>query len=192
MSYNAIILAAGNSSRMGMPKWSLRMPSGESFAEYIIAGYKKCGIDSILVVGHDHQAALKSLLKSTECIIVPNPDTEKGRMYSMQCGLQMAGNPDGVFIHNTDNPFFNSGIILSMISALQFYDYVVPVYNNKGGHPVLIGRRLIETIPDLTSPLPILRDFLDMYQGIRLPVSDKQVLLNINSHEDYKRFIAGE
>jgi molybdenum cofactor cytidylyltransferase len=186
----SIILAAGNSTRMGMPKWSLKMPGGDTFLNYIATGYLRSGITPVVVVSSGDKASLEKESLPAQLIRVENPYPEKGRMYSLQCGLQIIHQPACCFIHNIDNPFVSGPLLSDMPEKLQDYDYLIPEYQGRGGHPVLISPFLFGEILQCKQPLPVLRVFLKNFNGLRLPVSEPFILLNINTSEDYQKFLS--
>src|SRR5215510_5627863 len=88
----AIILAAGQSKRMGQPK--LLLPWGDvTVIEQVISEFAKAGIKDILVItGGAHERIHEVILKCSENYPVQgiyNQDYEKGEMISsIQCGLR--------------------------------------------------------------------------------------------------------
>ncbi|MFW5707290.1 MAG: nucleotidyltransferase family protein [Bacteroidota bacterium] len=191
-THYAIILAAGNSSRMGMPKWKLALPGGDTFLGYIARRYLEAGILPVAVVSQGSANAVRNDCMAEGLITVENPLPEKGRMYSLQCGLQAVHAPACCFIHNVDNPFFSGPVISAMLAHLKDYDYVIPEIAGRGGHPVLLSSSLLIEILKCKHPLPVLRDYLKGFNGLRWPVSEHGILLNINTPGAYHEFLAGQ
>ncbi len=187
---HAIILAAGLSSRMGAPKWKLAMPSGETFLEYIVRSYSRAGVSPVLVLNDQQEGLLFQEILPENLQIAVNPHPEKGRMYSLQCGVEKLDFFGPCFIHNIDNPFVSSSLIQKMTGALEGHDYLVPVYNEKGGHPLLINERVAGEVLNCPEPLPVLRDFLKNFNGYRMDFPDERILLNINTPQAYRSFLS--
>lgn len=187
---HTIILAAGLSSRMGTPKWKLAMPSGETFLEYILREYSRAGVAPVVVVNDQQEGLLSREMLPENLQIAVNPHPEKGRMYSLRCGLQKIKDTGPCFVHNIDNPFVSSSLIQKMTGALEGYDYLVPVYNEKGGHPLLINEKLARAVVKCPEPLPVLRDFLKNFNEYRMDFPDERILFNINTPEQYRAFLS--
>ncbi len=184
---SSVVLSAGYSSRMGMPKWLLQMPSGITFMEHIARLYSALGSEVLFVINQSD--ALHADLPAGLTTII-NPDPQKGRFFSLQCGLNKIPESAACFIQNIDNPFLDTKLLKAMIGALKAFDLVVPVHKEKGGHPILISQKVIGEILKCTHPLPLLRNFLDQFKGCRLDVDNERILLNINTPEAYDLFLA--
>ncbi|TVQ13638.1 MAG: hypothetical protein EA361_09285 [Bacteroidetes bacterium] len=189
-NHHTIILAAGHSSRMGVPKWKLSMPSGETFLEYIVREYSRAGIAPVVVVNDQQEGLLFQEMLPENLQIAVNPHPEKGRMYSLQCGLGLIKDAGPCFVHNIDNPFVSSSLIEKMAGALQGHDYLVPVCKDKGGHPLLINEKVATAVLNCPEPLPVLRDFLKNFNGYRMDFPDERILLNINTPQAYRSFLS--
>lgn len=189
MNACCILLSAGRGSRMGMPKWSLEMPDGENFLQYLTRSYTSCGISTVVVTKSQDARAVQSECLP-EVIIAINPSPEKGRFFSLLCGIKQIPNHKPCFIQNIDNPFFCNATWEKMLEQLSSFDAVIPEYHGKGGHPVLLGPDALNGIRTYHPPYPILRDYFATLNTIRMPVDDPTVLLNINTPEVYARFRA--
>ena len=185
---NTLILAAGHSSRMGMPKWQLRMPSGEYFAGYLYNRFRAFGCNVHMVVNKDDFESISAddELKNIPLVLNSRPDL--GRFYSLWCGLEQLADTKACFVHNIDNPFVNLQVLQKLIQALQDFDYALPEYQRKGGHPLLISPDMVQQILQYHEPWPDLRSFIGNYRGKRVPVDFPEILFNINTPQDYRHF----
>lgn len=187
--YSAIILAGGNSSRMGYPKPWLKDDDGLYYLQRIINTYKKCGIEDIVVVLNkkfaigNWETQVKSV--NEDAVVVLNSTPEKGRLYSLQLGLQQAQN-DLVFIHNTDNPFVKSETIYQLISASKNNAITNPLFGNKGGHPVVINTEVKKEIIKNFHYYNTLKEVFNEFNTVYIKVNDEHVLKNINTPEEYE------
>ncbi len=186
---DAIILAAGKGSRMGRPKWQLKMRSGQNFYSFLCCKYIDFNCETVIVVNHEDVGFFKNNNDIDNIKIAVNDKPELGRMYSVKCGLLKLGNYRNTFIHNTDNPFLNNTLINLLNNNIANYDYVLPQFNDKGGHPLLISSATAEMMSKLKSPYPNIRAVLKKLKAGRIDFPNSDILLNINTPEDYNGFL---
>jgi len=188
---SVIILAAGLSSRMGQPKFGIILPNGKTFLEHICCRYADSGCEEIVaVINREGALGLKMSTyqypKNVTFTINSNP--ESGRFGSILCGLAALNPARVVFIHNVDNPFVSGEILLQMSVNLAGYDFVKPVYEGRGGHPVLISKNVIVAAYAQNDSSTIFRDFLKVFNGKTVEVSEDSILCNINTPGDLDKF----
>ncbi len=188
---SALILAAGNSARMGKPKFMLKFDENHTFLEKIIKGYQNFGCIEIIVVlnpsGDEILKQYKSKIVENEHIII-NPNPERERFFSIKTGLKAFRNPENVFIHPVDNPFVNKNVLELLFQKSGNSDYQVPEYQGKGGHPILISKNVIERICNSTETDINSKIFLKQFIQLRVNVDAPEILININNLDDYKSF----
>jgi len=189
--YSAIILSAGKSSRMGVPKFSLRFNETSTFLENIINEYSNFGCYEIVVVlNPDSASFLKqldlNLPSNTKIVINEHPEWE--RFYSLKLGAKGLKIPINTFVSNIDNPFVNQDVLNRLASTGEGFNYVNPTYNGKGGHPFLISEKVISDLVAEEQDQIHLKEFLGRYTKKSVDVSDDKILLNINTKEEYQRF----
>ena len=121
--------------------------------------------------------------------IAENNEPEKGRMHSLQLGLKLMENK-AVFVHNIDNPFVSNGLLMQMITKLEPNTYVKPLYKNKGGHPVLLSAEVANELlqADITKENN-LKNALKKHVQIIIETNEPEILLNLNTPDDYQSFI---
>jgi molybdenum cofactor cytidylyltransferase len=207
-SFAAIILAAGESSRMGRDKallpWPPQTPerSGsqknvakENFLSAAIRSFA-FSTDFVLVVAGENHAALAPIAYANAASIVINPDPARGQFSSLQVGLQEVLNRgrDAAMITLVDRPPASTATVKQLRDAFEAAPHntwaVVPEYAGAHGHPFLAGRELIEAFlhaPATSSA----RDLEHRHQDhiLYVPVDDKFVTQNINTPEDYAALI---
>ena len=159
---SAIILAAGQSKRMGQPK--MLLPWGNvTVIEQIISVFAKAGIEDILVVtGGGHEQIQDIILKCSEIYPVRsvyNKDYKSGEMVStIQCGLRDLAKKavKAAMIGLGDLPQVEEESVQAVRDAfLQMEStLVVPSYQMRRGHPWLVAHSLwgefLEMSPGLT------------------------------------------
>ncbi len=191
---SAIILAAGRSSRMGMPKFALQFSENRTFLDEIIDQYRIFGCKKIVVV--INKEGLIFLQKRSKkfagnIAFIENTHLDRERFYSIKLGIQNVENNFPVFIHNVDNPFIDQKV-LERLYSLSSKDYIVPVFNGNGGHPILLSRNVAGEILKETKNDLIFSVFLKKFEKTRVDVRDKNILININTREEYDRWMNGE
>ena len=132
----AIILAAGESRRMGRPKALLPFRGG-TFLSVLAETLGLYCSPVYAVFGFEAEQLMERVPASV--VAVANPDYEQGMLASLQAGLRAAGKlPERVLFTLVDHPAVESGTVREL---LQFdASLVIPRYAGKRGHPVAISR----------------------------------------------------
>jgi len=203
-SFAGVILAAGESSRMGAdkallpwpPQAAAHSPSKETFLSAAIRSLN-ASTDFILIVAGKNEAALAPIAYANGASLVINPDPSRGQFSSLQVGLHEVLNRgrDAAVITLVDRPPVNTATVMLLRdayeSAPQNIWAVVPEFSCKHGHPYLLGRELIEVFLQ-APPTASARDLEHRYQNHiqYVTVTDPFVALNINTPEDYAALVA--
>lgn len=188
--FSVIILAAGNSSRMGFPKLALKYSDSQTFIEHIADEYDRFGCaEIILVVNVDNYKYLKDKkLQFPEKVkIVVNDHPEWHRFYSLKKGVQALSKKTKVFVHHVDNPFVNYNVLYGLLNNTANADYIYPEYSGRGGHPILLLEKVINDITGRQENQIHLKEFLNHYPKKKVKVLDESVLININTVIDYRK-----
>ncbi len=202
-SFAGIILAAGESSRMGMDKallpWPPQVggqpPSRDTLLSAAIRSLT-LATDFILIVAGKNEAALAPIAYANGASVVTNPDPGRGQFSSLQVGLHDVLNHgrDAAIITLVDRPPVSVATVQllrdAFESAPQNIWAVVPEFSGKHGHPYLAGRELIEAFLQ-APPTASARDVEHRYQEHiqYISVGDPFVALNINTPEDYSALL---
>ncbi|MCX6270475.1 MAG: NTP transferase domain-containing protein [Bacteroidetes bacterium] len=189
-STGVIILTAGASGRMKIPKAFLPYGDGQTFIGKIMSTYCSWGcVELIIVANNEVSDRLKeSDLTSVEATLVTNHHPENERFYSVKLGLGQLVKSQYCFIQNVDNPFITSEILDIIHKGRAPDAYLSPVFNGQGGHPILLSRNIIRFIRDHPADDANLKQVLQDYPCKRIPVNDERVLININSPTDYRKY----
>jgi molybdenum cofactor cytidylyltransferase len=193
-----MILAAGESSRMGADKALLPWPpqaTGQPAKETFLSAAIRpltLSTDFVLIVAGKNEAVLAPIAYANGASLVTNPDPSRGQFSSLQVGLHEVLNRgrDAAVVTLVDRPPVSSATILLLRNAYESAPQniwaVVPEFSGKHGHPYLLGRELIEIFLQ-APPTANARDIEHRYQEHiqYVPVSDPFVALNINTPEDY-------
>lgn len=186
-----IILAAGNSSRMKTHKALLTVPNtNTSFIESIVNTYYKAGIQEIIIVtSNELKKEFDKFLSQNNIKVITNTSQQLERMYSIFLGINEVNENDYVIIQDCDNPFITTDIIEKLYENKNAADYIVPIYNTKTGHPILLGKNVIRHIQSLKniSENDTLKNMLKMFTRKEVEVFSNKIHLNVNSPELYQQ-----
>ena len=180
----AIVLAAGQSRRMGAFKPLL--PFGnktviESCIDYLHEG----GIENIIVVLGHRANEIREKLKNVTIAINPDPDYEMGD--SIAVGIHaLAETTKAVVIAPADHPAVPASIVSTLVAEWQNgARIVIPTWNDRGGHPLLIDLGFKNHLANLGRGG--LRELLKKHQSHvkRLPVDSPFVARDMDTWDDY-------
>jgi molybdenum cofactor cytidylyltransferase len=203
-SFAGVILAAGESSRMGTDKallpWPPQMPgqppSKDTFLSAAIQSLA-LSTDFVVVVAGGNEAALASVVYANAAFLVTNPDTSRGQFSSLQVGLHDVLNRgrDAAIITLVDRPPVGAATIQALRSSFEEAPpsvwAVVPEFSGQHGHPFVAGRELIEAFLR-ESATGNAREVERRYQQHiqYVAVSDPFVASNVNTPEEYAALLA--
>ena len=188
--YSAIILSAGKSARMGVPKFSLQFDGKTTFLENLLNEYISYGCQEIVVVFNSEGLLLFNQLNLNlpNCVtIIVNKHPEWERFYSLKLATKALHEINPVFVSNIDNPFVNHILLDSLSEFSRCAEYIHPVYNGRGGHPFLLSEKVVADLTVEEKDQIHLKEFLGRYSKKSVSVDDDKILLNINTEEEYKR-----
>jgi molybdenum cofactor cytidylyltransferase len=192
----AVVLSAGESSRMGRPKALL--PVGNTFfLDRIVASLRQTRVERIVVVLGHNAPALEEKIRHLPVTILVNPDYSRGQLSSLQVALRALEKEavDGIVLHLVDHPFIDARLVDRMID--EFYAaqplIVVPVCRGRRGHPVIFSRRLFPEL--LAAPLDegaksVVRAHAS--ETLEVATDEEGITCDIDTPEEYRRFIGGK
>jgi molybdenum cofactor cytidylyltransferase len=186
-----LILAAGESRRMGSPKALLPF-RGETFLDRLIGLFAQYCSPIVTVLGHEPEAIRRGLLHPERARFVVNADYRQGQITSMQCGLRaIPAEAEGVLFTLVDHPNVQAETLDRLLEAPRPL-LAIPRYAGRRGHPLFFARELIPEFLALPADSSA-RDVLQKHsEGIRyVDVQDPGILDDIDDPETYRR-LAGE
>jgi molybdenum cofactor cytidylyltransferase len=196
----AVILAAGESTRMGSDKALLPWPpaSGgqaaprQTFVSAAIQALNPFN-DMVIVVVGENETTLAPVVYANGGEVVRNPAPGRGQFSSLQVGLREVLNRgrDAAMVTLVDRPPVAAATIATLRAAfedalLNGKWAVIPECGARHGHPILIGREMIEAFlqaPSASTARDIERQNGEHIQYV--PVDDPWIAANINTPEDY-------
>jgi len=195
-SFAGVVLAAGASSRMGRDKALLPWRDGTFLSAAI--RLLQPATELVLVVAGANAAALEPIANAYAAFMVVNPEPQRGQFSSLQVGLQEVLNRgrDAAIVTLVDRPAAELDTVqqikTAFLSSEESIWAVVPEYGSKHGHPIVIGREMIEAFLRAPSGSNAREVEHGRQQHIRyLPVNDPLVAANVDTPEDFERIRTG-
>lgn len=188
----AIVLAGGQSKRMGQPK--MTMPWGSTTViGQVVSVLVEAGLDEILVVTGGARQDVETAIRGFPARAIYNPGYSEGEMLStFQTGLSALGNDyQAVLVVLGDQPQLQIDVVKKVITAYEVTHaaLVVPSYRMRRGHPWLLDRSLLPAALGLKNP-ETLKDFLkrNSEKIHYVLVETDSVLQDIDTPEDYLNY----
>jgi molybdenum cofactor cytidylyltransferase len=183
----AVLLAAGRSQRMGAFKPLL--PFGkqtviESTIDYLLQG----GVESIVVVLGHRAADLQNRLCHLPVKFALNPDPDSEMTASILAGIDEIHGSGATLIALADHPAVPPSVVSTLISEWKHGSpLLIPTWQNRGGHPVLIDLRYRAELQNLDSKRG-LRSLFEAHQHEvkRVPVDSPFIARDMDTWDDYQ------
>jgi len=193
-----VILAAGASTRMGKDKALLEWPPSGATSDTLLSAAIRAFVpfnDLVIVVAGKNAADITPVVDASGGFLTINPEPERGQFSSLQCGLHEVLNHgrDAAMITLVDKPPVKASTLTKLRtefdSALSAGKWAaVPEYGGRHGHPILIGREMIEAF--LKAPVTANAREVQRQHQARIhyvPVDDPDTTMNLNTPDDYAR-----
>jgi molybdenum cofactor cytidylyltransferase len=191
-----IVLAAGESSRMGRDKARLGYKNS-TFLETILNTLAEAGIERVAVVLGHHGEEIRSALNLGAADVVINHDYRRGQTSSLQVGLEALKSPEleAVVVCLVDHPAVSAQTLRRLVDSFceSRAPVVIPIHQGRRGHPVVIGRPLFDELKSLgpgEGANMVVRQHREATQFVE--VNDQGILLDIDDPESYRRLIEGQ
>ena len=186
---NAIVLAAGQSKRMGKLKPLLKF-NDTTFLGQIISVLKLSNVDKVTVVlGAEAETIRKSIDFSGTNIVI-NKDYQRGQLSSLNAAIEeIPQETDAILVCLVDNPFISEEVVNKIISKFKETNnpIIVPVFNTRRGHPTLFSRSLFHEL--LNAPKEQGARFV-VYSNeekvLEVETCQSSILVGIDTPDDYK------
>ena len=204
LSLCGVILAAGDSLRMGTDKALLPWPpsaggagTAGTFLSSAIESLSR-PTDLVIVVAGKNASSIAPTVYGAGASLVINPAPERGQFSSLQVGLQDVLNRgrDAAMVTLVDRPPVTPATIQTLCDAFaavvaHWKLAVIPQYAGKHGRPIVLGREMIEAFLK-APPTAVARDIEHQNAGHieYVEVDDRLVTANINTPEEYASLAA--
>ena len=186
---SAVLLAAGESTRMGRPKPLLPW-EGTTLVQYQVASLLNGGVDEVCVVTGAGGEAVESLFRDeTGVRVVPNPDYKTGKTTSVRAGVRAVDaaaaaivilaadqpRPDWVIRHVVDSHLSAGAPVTS------------PRFQGRGGHPLVFSAGLRQELLEITEAKQGIREVVRRHADRMnlLEFESRVVRLDINTPDTY-------
>jgi molybdenum cofactor cytidylyltransferase len=199
----AVILSAGESSRMGSPKALVPFGSSTFLGRLLEVIHqskrntesgKEIGCTRVVLGAHTKEITDKIPLDASA--IVLNPHWKEGQLSSIKEAIRSLKEvqTDGVILFLVDHPLVSAELVSELVH--QFYTsgraIVVPKFRDKRGHPVIFAARLY---PELLAAPPEQGARAVVWahpdEVLEVPTNEEGVVLNLNDPEALRRALAG-
>jgi len=194
----AIILAAGDSTRMGRPKALLPDPDGRPFVARLVRTFAAAGLHDIVVVTGSLHGAIAEAIAADQPPVAPNlvnnPQPALGQVSSLWIGLDSAARlgVEGVLMTLVDIPLVRASTIQKVIDewTRSRAPIVRPAVGDRHGHPVLFDRSLFDALrhaPITEGARVVVHANADRIVNVQ--VDDEGCLLDVDTPADYHALI---
>jgi molybdenum cofactor cytidylyltransferase len=186
----AMILAAGESRRMGQPK--LLLPFGEkTIIETVVEKVISSKVDNTLVVLGSEREEVEEKIKNFPVKLAFNPDYASGMLSSVLCGFKtLPEETKAVVVVLGDQPSVSKEVVDKIVDAYQKTGkgIVLPVYKKERGHPVIIDMKYKDEVENLSPDIGLRGTVYSHPEDIlEVEVDAPEILQDIDDEADYKR-----
>jgi molybdenum cofactor cytidylyltransferase len=184
----AIVLAAGESKRMKVPKMLLPF-NGKTMIEKVIENVIRSEVFRTLVVLGSYRDEILGSISHLPVDHCYNENYRNGMLSSVQCGFRnLPVNFDAALVFPGDQPFIEPDVINIIITAYRETGkgIIIPVYRNKRGHPLLVGfkyRNAINTLKENEGLKSLSNKFQE--DVFEVKTTSPGILKDFDTKEDY-------
>ncbi|NIA67106.1 NTP transferase domain-containing protein [Pelagibius litoralis] len=184
----AVILAAGQSRRMGKANKLLLQVDGKPMVTHVADSLLASQAKPLAVVtGHDY-AAVEAALPDGRFILTHNPDFASGLSSSLKRGLgALPEEIDGLLVCLGDMPRVSPATIDRLIAAfdpLEGRAICVPTWQGKRGNPVLFARRFFAEMQEVAGDIGARALIGEHAEAVcEVPMDDDAVLVDVDTPE---------
>ncbi len=187
-----ILLAAGNSSRMGSPKQLLDF-HGEPLIRVTARHALEAGYSPVVIVTGALQGEVEEALTGMPVDFVDNPQWELGMGTSIQAGLRALTDPEvnGAILALADQPLVTASFLRSLYA--KHVETKIPIvesrYSDTVGVPVFFSREAFPLLMGLRPAQGCKGVILDN-QADALLVDCPEAAMDIDTPEDYRKALS--
>lgn len=185
---SAILLAAGESQRMGRPKQLLPFGSSTILGR-TIDNLLSSRVDEVVVVLGTRAGAMKQVIAGRQVKVVVNPDYREGMSTSLIAGIERVDSKaQWVMVALADQPLIDKDIYNRLIEGALGCDMgiILPTYRSKRGNPVIFSIKYKDELLGLEGDVGG-REILKRHPDdiLEVAVGSEGVTIDINNLDDY-------
>jgi molybdenum cofactor cytidylyltransferase len=188
MKLSILILAAGNSSRLGQPKQLVKFKE-KTLIEFVAETALKISDEVLVVLGANSEIIEEQLTSLSDSIsTVYNPDWQEGMGTSIRLGIQiLEKKSDTVIILLSDQPFISQELLQKMVQtfAKNQKPIVSCVYNGQLGVPMLFDKSIFPSLLTLKGGKGA-KSILTYFENQISTIDFKEGIIDIDTPEDLK------
>ena len=181
-----LILAAGNSSRLGSPKQLIEF-EGQTLIERITETALSISEEVLIVLGGNSELILPKLERFNNVIsTIYNPDWKEGMGTSIRIGVEkLAENSDLIIILLADQPFISKVLLQNMLQSYEKTQnpIVSCTYSNTLGVPILFDKSVFFELLKLNGDKGA-KSFLHLYKNRISTIDFPEAIVDIDTLED--------
>jgi molybdenum cofactor cytidylyltransferase len=184
-----IILAAGDSTRMGYPKALLPL-GNDIFITRILGNLRNTGLSRPVIVLGTAAPLIQARIPNWPADIRINPDPGRGQLSSIQIALSSIGQAfDACLIWPVDQPAVSENLVRSLTQHFVASGSLIafPRCGNRKGHPAIFHRSLFQEFMDAPleeGPKKIL--LRHEKETAILPTEESAAVQDIDTPEEYE------
>ena len=187
-----IILAAGNSSRMGEPKQLMKFKS-KTFLQHIIEESKEANLNPVICVTGYQSDQISKAIAGMNVIIVNNGQWSEGMGTGISAGIKEAlqSDLDSVILAVSDQPYVSSGLFAKMLTLKDKSGkkIVASSYAGTLGTPVLFDKEYFNQLISLHGNQGA-KNIVHMNMSDVCTVKFEKGSIDIDTKEDYEKLIS--
>ncbi len=189
---SAILLAAGESKRMGQPKQLLPFRGSTLLGQIVENLLQSQAAETIVVLGSQAEKIIPQIAGEPVKIVV-NQDFDQGMSSSIKCGLShISEAADGVMIVLGDQPLIEKETIDLLIERHRQSErgIILPVHNGTRGHPVIFKMKYKDELLRLTGDIGG-KQIVERHPSdvLEVEVDSESVVMSIDAESDYQSLV---
>lgn len=175
---------------MGTPKLLLPL-AGRPVIAHVVDELLRGPVDVVWVVVGMDGAGVRAALGSRRVSFVANPAPDGGMLSSVRCGLRaLPSDCQAVVVALGDQPGISADVVSPLVQSFRSArrGMVVPVYQGRRGHPILVSMRFRDEILNRFDSIG-LRGLLAAHpeEILEVDIPSPAILEDLDTREDYER-----
>jgi molybdenum cofactor cytidylyltransferase len=188
-----IILAGGNSSRMGQPKAFLNW-KGEPFVRACVLQAISAGLDPVMVIAGEEYERIQDLVQDLPVHVIQNPDWNEGQSSSIRTAIKsLPKRVGGAIFQLVDQPHIPVALLrrLKNEHSTSLSPIVIPESNGRRANPVLFDRRTFHALSSIQGDVGG-RMIFSQFPLKSIRWFDESILIDVDTPEDYTRLLESQ